>query len=131
MTALRSAASFPATLRPEFKAGGAFYIKDTLPQSRSWKQQRGQSRNKAAAEKNDSGDGARRASRSEALAEALNIRQATISKMEHRSDMYLSTLRKLIEAMGGELQIIARMPNGLVQSNQFRKVRQGAKAAKN
>jgi len=32
-------------------------------------------------------------------------------KMERRSDMYISTLSKIIEAMGGELQIVAKMPN--------------------
>ena len=32
--------------------------------------------------------------------------------MERCSDMYISTLSKIIEAMGGELQIVANMPNG-------------------
>src|SRR6266536_1352866 len=48
-----------------------------------------------------------------------------ISKMERRSDMYISTLSKIIEAMGGELQIIANMPNGRVQIRQFTKIRKG------
>jgi len=37
--------------------------------------------------------------------------------------MYISTLSKIIEAMGGELQIIANMPNGRVQIRQFTKIR--------
>jgi len=61
----------------------------------------------------------------ESLADTLHIRQASISKMERRSDMYISTLSKIIEAMGGELQIIANMPNGRVQIRQFTKIRKG------
>ena len=45
--------------------------------------------------------------------------------MERRSDMYISTLSKIIEAMGGELQIVANMPNGRVQIRQFTKIRRG------
>jgi predicted transcriptional regulator len=60
----------------------------------------------------------------ESLAEVLHVKQASISKMERRSDMYISTLSKIIEAMGGELQIIAQMPNGRVQIRQFTKIRE-------
>lgn len=66
----------------------------------------------------------------EALAEALNIKQAAVSKMERRSDMYVSTLRKMVEAMGGRLQIIAVMPNGKVEINQFGKIRHPEKDKK-
>jgi len=61
----------------------------------------------------------------ESLADTLHVKQASISKMERRSDMYISTLSKIIEAMGGELQIIANMPNGRVQIRQFTKMRKG------
>ena len=44
----------------------------------------------------------------EALAEALEMRQASISKIEHQTDTRISTLRKIIEGMGGELDLIAR-----------------------
>jgi Helix-turn-helix. len=37
----------------------------------------------------------------ETVAEILGVKQAEISKMERRTDMYLSTLRRYIEAMGG------------------------------
>jgi DNA-binding transcriptional regulator YiaG len=37
----------------------------------------------------------------ESFANALHVKQASISKMERRSDMYISTLNKIIEAMGG------------------------------
>ena len=49
---------------------------------------------------------------------------ASISKMERRSDMYISTLSKIIEAMGGELEIVAKMPNGNVKIRQFTQIRQ-------
>jgi DNA-binding XRE family transcriptional regulator len=54
----------------------------------------------------------------ESLANALHVKQASISKMERRSDMYIS------EAMGGELQIVAKMPNGNVKIRQFTQIRQ-------
>jgi DNA-binding XRE family transcriptional regulator len=47
----------------------------------------------------------------EELGELLGIKQAAVSRMERRSDMHLSNLRRAIEAMGGELVIIARFPN--------------------
>jgi len=59
----------------------------------------------------------------EQLASILGVRQATISKMERRTDMYLSTLRGIIKAMGGVLEIRAVFPSGSVIVNQFRKVR--------
>jgi DNA-binding transcriptional regulator YiaG len=59
----------------------------------------------------------------ESLADTLHVKQASISKVERRSEMYISSLRRIIEAMGGELQIIANMPNGRVQSRQFTKIR--------
>ena len=60
----------------------------------------------------------------ESLANALHVKQASISKMERRSDMYISTLSKIIEAMGGELQIVAKMPNGNVKIRQFTQIRE-------
>lgn len=53
------------------------------------------------------------------IGKALNVNQSAVSKMERRSDMYISTLRKVIKAMGGELDIIARFPDGEVKVNQF------------
>ncbi len=53
----------------------------------------------------------------EHLAELLHVNQAAISKVERRSDMYISTLRKIIEAMGGQLDIRAVLPNGIVRIN--------------
>jgi len=59
----------------------------------------------------------------EHLAELLHVNQAAISKVERRSDMYISTLRKIIEALGGHLDIRAVLPNGVVRINQFEEVR--------
>ncbi len=59
----------------------------------------------------------------EQLAEVLHVRQAAISKVERRSDMFISTLRKIIEAMGGELEIRAVLPGGTVRISQFGELR--------
>lgn len=48
----------------------------------------------------------------ENLGETLNVGQTAIAKMEKRADMYVSNLRRFIEAMGGELDIVARFPDG-------------------
>ena len=45
------------------------------------------------------------------LAADLHINQASVAKLERRTDMYLSTLRRFVEAMGGELEIVARFPD--------------------
>ncbi len=54
-----------------------------------------------------------------ALAQTLQVNQAAISKMERRTDMYISTLRNYIRAMGGELDIIATFPDGQVKIDNF------------
>lgn len=59
----------------------------------------------------------------EQLAEALHIKQAAVSKMERRSDMFISTLRKIIEAMGGQLEMRAILPDGAVRISQFQAIR--------
>lgn len=53
------------------------------------------------------------------LAKVLNINQAAVSKMERRTDMYISTLRNYIRAMGGELEIVATFPDGQVKIENF------------
>ena len=55
----------------------------------------------------------------EAVARKLHIKQSAVSQLERRADMYLSTLRGFIEAMGGKLEIIARFPNQAVRITQF------------
>ena len=53
------------------------------------------------------------------LAASLEVNQAAISKMEGQSDMYLSTLRRLVGAMGGKLKLIAEFPDQEIVINQF------------
>jgi hypothetical protein len=50
----------------------------------------------------------------ERLAEIFLTKQANVSHIERRTDMYISTLRSYIEAMGGKLDIIAKFPDGEV-----------------
>ena len=55
----------------------------------------------------------------EAMADVLGNRQAAVSKVERRADMYVSTLRRYVEALGGELEITAHFPEGDVRISQF------------
>lgn len=56
------------------------------------------------------------------LAAILNVNQAALSKMENQTDMRISTLRKLLSAMGGNLKIVAEFPEGEVIIDQFEHV---------
>ncbi|MGA3095313.1 MAG: XRE family transcriptional regulator [Bryobacteraceae bacterium] len=53
------------------------------------------------------------------LAQIFGVSQGSISRLERRTDMYVSTLAKFIEAMGGQLEIRAVFPDGSVRINQF------------
>src|SRR5450759_5830700 len=53
------------------------------------------------------------------LAQTLNVDHSAVSKLEHRTDMYISTLRRCIAAMGGQLEIRAIFPEGSVRISQF------------
>ena len=55
----------------------------------------------------------------EELAAAIGIKQPTLSRLESQDDMQISTLRRVIEALGGKLEIIARLPSGDVRLSQF------------
>ena len=55
----------------------------------------------------------------ETLGETLHVGQTAVAKMEKRADMYVSNLRRFIEAMGGELDIVARFPDGSVKISNF------------
>ena len=56
------------------------------------------------------------------LAEVLEMDQGNISKLEKRTDMYLSTLRSYVEAMGGSLEIRAVFPDGEVRIDLLNKL---------
>jgi transcriptional regulator with XRE-family HTH domain len=53
------------------------------------------------------------------VAEALGMKQPSLSKLEKQADMQISTLRKIVKALGGELEVLARFPKGTVKIDQF------------
>ena len=55
------------------------------------------------------------------VAKAIGIKQPSLSKLEGQSDMQISTLQRIISALGGELEVIARFPNSVVKIEQFGK----------
>jgi len=55
----------------------------------------------------------------ETLANVLHVSQAAVSKLERRTDMYIGTLRSHIQAMGGELEVVAKFPDGEVRITNF------------
>jgi len=57
----------------------------------------------------------------EDLAERLRISQSNVSRLEHRDDILVSTLRQVVEAMGGELEVRAVFPDGGVRLTRYEK----------
>ncbi len=53
------------------------------------------------------------------LARALHVQQPAIAKLERRTDMYVSNLRRYVEALGGTLEITARFPDAEVTITNF------------
>ena len=66
----------------------------------------------------------------EQLGQRLKVKQPAIAKIERRADMYLSTLRGVIRAMGGEMEILAVFPDGRVPIKQLRHTRSARKPRK-
>lgn len=62
------------------------------------------------------------------IAELLEIQQPAVAKMEQRADMYISSMRRFIEAMGGQLEIRAHFADGDVVINQFEDLEQEVNA---
>lgn len=56
----------------------------------------------------------------EDLAETIGIKQPSLSKLESQEDMQISTLQRLINALGGQLELIAHMPGGDIRISQFK-----------
>lgn len=54
-----------------------------------------------------------------AVAQSLGVNQPAIAKMERRSDIRIQSLRRMIEAMGGTLEISARFQNGKVRITNY------------
>lgn len=55
----------------------------------------------------------------EQVAAAMQMNQGVVSKMEHQDDIYVSTLRKFVLALGGHLKLVASFPDKDVVINQF------------
>lgn len=53
------------------------------------------------------------------LAQTLHVTQGSVAKMERRADMYINTVRRFVEAMGGELELVAKFPDSSIKINQF------------
>src|SRR5260370_36848808 len=53
------------------------------------------------------------------VARTLGMKQPSLSKLEKQRDMQVSTLRKIVKALGGELEVLARFPKGTVTIDQF------------
>lgn len=53
------------------------------------------------------------------VAESLGIKQPSLSKLEKQRDIQISTLQKIVKALGGELQVLAKFPKGTVKIDQF------------
>ena len=60
-----------------------------------------------------------RAMTQKAVGEVLKVNQPAVAKLEQRADMYVSNLRAYIEAMGGQLNIIAEFSQGSVVITNF------------
>jgi transcriptional regulator with XRE-family HTH domain len=55
----------------------------------------------------------------EELAASLGIKQPSLSRLEAQDDMQISTLQRLVAALGGQLEIIAHLPGGAIRITQF------------
>ena len=55
----------------------------------------------------------------EQVAQIMQLNQAAVSKMERQSDMYISTLQRMVAALGGKLKLVASFPDKEVVINQF------------
>ncbi len=55
----------------------------------------------------------------EEVAQKLGIKQPSLSKLESPDDMRISTLRRLIQALGGTLEIVVHLPAGDIRIHQF------------
>lgn len=53
------------------------------------------------------------------LAAKLKMKQPSLSKLENARDMQIATLQKLVGALGGEVEIVAKLPKGAVRLKQF------------
>ena len=62
------------------------------------------------------------------MAKLLRVNQPAVSKLEQRADVYMSSLRSYIEAVGGKLKIVAEFPEGEIAITNFSEVGEGEDA---
>jgi transcriptional regulator with XRE-family HTH domain len=55
------------------------------------------------------------------VADSLGIKQPGLAKLEKQSDMQISTLRRIVKALGGELELFARFPKGKLRLGEYGK----------
>lgn len=63
------------------------------------------------------------------VAQRLGIKQPSLSKLEKQSDMQISTLQKIVAALGGELEVVAKFPKGRVPIRPFSRKQRGISRA--
>ncbi len=63
------------------------------------------------------------------IARILKVNQPAVSKLEQRADVYVSSLRSYIEAVGGKLKIVAEFPEGEVAITNFSEVEEAEDAS--
>lgn len=56
----------------------------------------------------------------DAISEVMGMSETRLRRIEHRSHLYLTALRKYVEAMGGTLEITARFPDGEIRLDRWR-----------
>jgi DNA-binding XRE family transcriptional regulator len=59
------------------------------------------------------------------LARKLGVKQPAVSQLEQQEDMQVSTLQRVVEALGGELEITVRLKGEEYRLGQFRSGRTG------
>jgi hypothetical protein len=67
-----------------------------------------------------------RAQAQEELAQCLQVQPPAIATLERRTDLYVSTLRRCLAALGGTLEIVAHFPAGSVPITHFGEVDEGS-----
>lgn len=69
-----------------------------------------------------------RSSTQQTIAEIMRVPQSAVSKIESRTDAYVSTIRRYLQAMGGELEIVATFPDGnRYEITQFKEIGEPAR----
>ena len=61
------------------------------------------------------------------LAQKLGIKQPAVSQLEQQDDMQVSTLQRIVQALGGVLEITVRLPGGEYRLGQFNSLAMGSR----